>query len=210
VTDEQLAVRAAAGDELAFRELRNRHRGLILGIAAKRYAPGLTADDFAQESLIAFWDAVESYDHSTGVPFGAFANLVVTRRVDTALKVALREKHRVLSDALSFDQPLAGQDGDDGASLADLVPSRVPSAIEQIHQREEVAAVVDAVARLSPLERESLIGRAVGESYRETEERLGISGMGGTVKSVDNALQRARVKIADALGVERFPLGAAA
>lgn len=205
MTDEQLATLAAAGDELAFRELRNRHRGLIFGIVAKRWAPGLTADDFAQESQIAFWDAVVSYEPASGVPFGAFANLVVTRKVDSALKLALRQKHRVLSDALSFDQPLSGSDGDDGASLAELVPSREPSVVEQLHQRGEVAAVVDAVAALSPLERESLIGRAIGESYLETEARIGIAGDGTKPKSVDNALQRARSKIGDALGVDRVP-----
>lgn len=198
-------MRAAAGDETAFGQLRARHRGLIFGIAAKRYAPGVGRDDFAQEALIGFWDAVVSYDPAWRVPFGAFAQLVVTREVNDALKRALRQKHRVLSDALSFDHPLAGSDGDDGATLAEIVPSGAVSAFERLHQRGEVAAVVDAVQRMSPLERESVVGRVMGESYFETSARLG-----SKPKKVDNALQRARVKVADALGVDRFPLGVAA
>lgn len=201
-------MRAAAGDELAFRRLRDRHRGLIYGIAARRYAPGLTAEDFAQEAQIAFWYATADYDPSTAVPFGAFAQLVVTRRLDSAVKQALRLKHRPVSDAFSLDAPVPGGDGPESALLCELVPSRAPSAFEVIEQRREVAAVVDAVAGMSPVEREAVIGRAVGESYRETEARL--AGLGLGTKSIDNALQRARLKLADALGVDRFPLGAAA
>jgi len=211
VTNEQLAIAAGRGDEEAFARLVRALRPLIWTITRRYFAPGLEADDLYQAAVIGVWDGCRSFDPARArhSDFDGFAAMCVKRRLATAVKTALRDKHRILDGALRFEHSL-DETGAEASTLHDVVASRAPSPLEQLVHRGDVATIVGAVRGMSELERAAVVGRAIGETYRETEQRLGISGMGGTVKSVDNALQRARVKLADALGVERFPLGAAA
>jgi RNA polymerase sigma factor (sigma-70 family) len=205
VTDEQLAIRVKAGDEPAFRALAVRARPVIAKLARSRWAPGHDLADLEQEGLIALHEAATVFSGAAGVPFMAFANLVIRRRFDELLKHEMRLKRKLHSIAVSLDAPLAGDD----VTLRDVVAGGCDPA-DVIDESEVVRAVVAAArTRLSPLEREALIGFVFsGESYLEIEGRLGIAN-DGSPKKVDNALQRARVKIAEELQFP-VPLGVAA
>jgi RNA polymerase sigma-H factor len=178
---------AAAGDERAFAQLASRFGGIARLIADRFYARGLEREDLRQVALIALWEACKRYDSSV-VPDGSFvgfAAICMRRKVISAVQDAQRKKQALLSDAADLDVD---------------VPVRGLSPIEVLVRREELQAVLAAVGTLTELERASLIGRAVGERMLQTEARLGIApAPDGRPKSVDNALQRARLKIRRAL-----------
>lgn len=208
MTDEQLALRARDGDEESFAELVRRHRMMLRALASRRYAFGHGADDIDQEAQIALFAAACSFNPARGVPFGAFAHLVVTRRLDTFVTGANRAKHRPLNERYSFERvDVAGEVGAEDALL-----SLEPGPHELLIQREQRGKILAAFERLTEIEREAIIGRANGESMLQVEERLGLDRRAdGRPKSVDNALQRARLKFLRALREDdRSPLGVAA
>lgn len=217
--DEALVRRAAAGDETAFRQIADRYAGLIGFLARERYAPGMDRDDVDQEALLAFHLAVRDYRPASGASFRTFAAHVIRRRLVTLIIGANRQKHSPLNDRVSLDRPVASDDGDE-LTFAGVLPDPGLEPWEQLHERDRLHAVVDIVNRgLSRIERESVIGRIVGESYLETEARILAfdadrpgRATTTTVKVIDNALVRARRKIADALAdlEQPAPLGAAA
>jgi RNA polymerase sporulation-specific sigma factor len=216
ITDEQLAARAAAGDELALRQLLDRFAPMTRKLANVFFAAGMERQDWDQEACIALHQAACMFDPSAGVLFKSWADLIVRRRLVDAVKTARRAKHLLLSDALSFEMTVGEDDGQDvtfGATLRELRPCE-PSEVLQL--RAELEALVRVVREdLSPLERDALLGQAAGETMLATQQRLGRA-MPGTwhdgrprPKTVENAIERAKRKIraglaeADAVPLDR-------
>jgi len=157
------------------------YEGLAYTIARDYYAHGLELQDLVQEARIGVAAAVRDYDGTR--PLAAFAALCARRQVITAVKTAHRGKYSALNTAVSLSTPM-GEEAD--GELADVIPLRAPGPAEQVEAAESLAAFTYAFhTRLSDLERESLIGMANGLSIEE---------LGG--KSADNAIQRARKKLA--------------
>jgi RNA polymerase sigma-H factor len=211
VTDEQLVTRAKQGDDCAFADLVARYHSRLRFLVRKRYATGLDEADFEQEAIIALWTPVRNFDPSRGIVFSALARIAVTRRLDTATKTALRMKHETLNGALSLDYDSAGDYNDPFHEIVESKHSRDP--LEVLVAREDIATVARVLSlELSPLERETAVGMMNGESYADTERRLGVSDLAPNEKAkvVDNAIQRARRKVLAALGEQPRPLGAAA
>jgi hypothetical protein len=183
VTDRLVedVLRAADGDEVAFARVCRDRRvvTLMAGISGKFFAPGHERQDFAQEARIALLVAVRAWNAERGVDgFLGFASMVVKRRLQSALKLALAGKHGPLAEALDLDSPAGGLEV---GTLADLVAGGVdPLAV--VIAREKVAGVVGAVGRMSELERRAIAMLLSGESYAGD-------------KTIDNAMQRARRKL---------------
>lgn len=79
---EELLDRARRGDQQAREELLSTHRHFILRVATACARQPLTwSDDVASIALIAFNEAIDAYDETRGVPFPAFARLVIRCRV---------------------------------------------------------------------------------------------------------------------------------
>jgi len=162
-----------------------RQRGLFL--------PGGTEDDLIQEGLIGFWEAVSAWRTSAGVPFHRLAQVCIARQVLQAVTAANRLKHGPLNEAARLDESaphserrpltyldlLRATDGDPEECL-----------MRQEEQHEAHVLLLGLCQGLSRLERESLLRVADGQSYAEVAAALGISR-----KSVDNAVQRARLKL---------------
>lgn len=182
VTGLPLIQAAAHGDDHAFQQIAHQRRRQLRAIARSRYAPGHSPDDLDQEALIGLHAAVKAYDPARGVPFGAWVNLVVTRRLDAHVRSALRSRHLILSDAARLqDEPLEPPTGRDVSG--------------DVHDRELVRRIFHAVVTaLSPLERVAAEGALSGAGYMETAARAGLH-----EKQVDNAMARARAKIAAAV-----------
>lgn len=164
-------------------------RGMLVNIASEYYAPGLGREDLLQEASIGLWKACRDYRPEAGVPFKAFAVICVRRQIITAVKTATRAKHGPLNFAMDLDSPAnAGRDSGD-ALLREVIAGPGSAADEVAERRQAVRDLQAAMARLSPLERDAVLHVANGGSY---------SAAGDKVKSLDNALQRARRKLAAA------------
>lgn len=188
-----LVERAKAGDELAFARLCRDHAGLIAHHAQRYFAPGLTREDVFQEARFGFWKAVQSFRPDRHSGFGHFASLCVARQCVTAVKTAQRDKHRPLNESKSISQH--SSDHEDMEVQWDL-PDVAADPVLRLIARERYQEALDVV-RLSLSDMEARCFWHVvadGDSYDATAMALGI-----TEKNVDNAVQRAKRKLAHAL-----------
>ena len=124
--------------------------------------------------------------------------MCVSRQVVTAIRTATRRKHGPLNDYVSLQGP-APAAGEGERTLADVLPAPASAdPAEQLVCAEAVDALRVHVDRaLSDLEVEVLRLHVDGVGYREIAQRLHRG-----ARSIDNALQRVRRKVADHL-VER-------
>ncbi|MBQ4345525.1 MAG: sigma-70 family RNA polymerase sigma factor [Oscillospiraceae bacterium] len=189
VPDEQL-VAAFPTNEYAFQVLMLRYVRLIYHIAGAMTANPQDAEDYAAEGLLGLLNAVYSFDPGRDASFRTFAVVCIRNRMRNAHEKMTRE-HRD-----GAPQPHVSIDTleETGELLHD--PAGTPETI--FLQKERMTSLYREMARvLTKLELE-IFSLYVDElSYADIAERLGIS-----VKSVDNAIQRARRKLR---GVRNVP-----
>ncbi|MCL6516818.1 sigma-70 family RNA polymerase sigma factor [Alicyclobacillus sp.] len=207
LSDEALvqAYRDGCGQALVI--LFERYRPFMQWKARLYYLNGGDREDLEQEARIGLYEAIESY-RPGGPPFGPFARMCITRQILQAVKIANSGKHRLLNTAISLDAPVRGEQ-DEERALGDLIADpRMPNPADVIEARAYLAGIREARdtrtlplvrrsrhdTRLTPLERDVLFLFAVGYSYQEMSVRLKKSS-----KAVDNALQRAKKKLAQHL-----------
>lgn len=136
-------------------------------------------DDARQEARLALLEAERAYRPELGVPLEGFAALVIRRRLNTALKLQLRGKHRLLTGAL---RSVVTEEGERFEAL-ELVGDRRGDVLELVAQREQLARILAALPSLTRLERETLASSLAGTAAAPQS------------KQADNALQRARAKL---------------
>ena len=194
MNDVALVRRASGGDEVAFRALLSRHRD-VLAIAVNRYfAPGHEWSDLHSEALLGFHKAVRDFRVGNGSGFRNFASLTVHRQVLTAVRTATRKKHGPLNFARSVNAPVAA--GGSELTLEEILPDPgCTDPAEILAGREDLAAVVEAIDTLSDLERDALVGTINGGTYADVAQELDV-----TEKTIDNALQRVKSKLARRVG----------
>jgi RNA polymerase sporulation-specific sigma factor len=188
--DAELARRARAGDDAAMHDLVQRMRPMLRERCRHHFLAGADSDDLAQEALIGLYLAVRAFDADGGAGFRTFAELCVTRQLVSAVRAATRLKHGPLNDYVPLHAPAA--DGSE-RTLADMLPGPASwDPAEELVARERAARLRDqATQALSDLEVEVLRLHVAGVGYRDIAVRLRRH-----AKSVDNALQRIRRKLA--------------
>ena len=164
-----------------------RYKPLVRAQAASYYLHGADAEDLVQEGMIGLFRAIQDFDPAKGA-FGSFAKLCVQRQVISAVKASTRQKHQLLNEFVSFDARTDGQH-----ALRDVLPGpqeEEPEAL--ILQKQRLDEVHQAMeTTLSELELEVLLRHISGESYQQIAMALD-----RPEKSVDNALQRIKNKLA--------------
>ena len=185
MTDEVLCSRAASGDRVAEEVLVLRYMRLARACARPYFLAGGDSEDLLQEAMFGLLKAIREYDDEHDATFRTFAEVCIRNRIRSAVAAASRDKHAPLNHSVPMEeQPLLEQD-------------RVSDPEELFISREEEAERLETLNRkLSPLEQRILSLYLHGFSYREIGEQVG-----RTDKSVDNAVQRIRRKVADHLGV---------
>jgi RNA polymerase sigma factor (sigma-70 family) len=167
-------------------------RGYVRCLSSRYYLPGAERADLEQEIWLRIWQALlDNYDGR--IPWAAFGRMVAKRTVYTVILKATRERRYPL--ALSLDAMVRPGDGEF---------SRVPENLSFKERafdgdEDETADWLDRAA-LSPFERQIFEECGLGRRhYRDLAAELG-----RRKKHVDNALQRARRKLA-ALALEERP-----
>ena len=185
LTDEVLCSSVSQGDRVAEETLVLRYMRLARACARPYFLTGGDSEDLLQEAMFGLLKAIREYDGARDVSFRTFAEVCIRNRIRTAITAALRDKHAPLNQSVPMDeQPLLEQE-------------HVSDPEEMFINREEEAERLASLKRkLSPLEQRILSLYLHGFSYREIGEQVG-----RTDKSVDNAVQRIRRKVADQLGV---------
>jgi RNA polymerase sigma-H factor len=191
--DYYLIALAKQGNALAYDTLVRRYYGFVRLKASSYFIAGGDGDDLIQEGLVGLFKAVRDYRSDRESSFRNFAELCITRQIITAVKTATRNKHTPLNGYVSFSTTPAASGGEGEPTLDELLPgSPVHDPVNQVISSEELNSLVACLSSvLSELESRVLSLYLDGHSYERIGERLGCD-----AKTVDNALQRVKRKVA--------------
>jgi RNA polymerase sigma-70 factor (ECF subfamily) len=184
--DEELARKAAGGDDAAFAELVRRHKDPLYRLLRRYTGDREDAYEAVHEAFIAAWIALTSYD--PGRPFGAWLRTI-------ALNKARDRGRRALVRRLLFGtRPLEDTEAMD-------VPDPAQAAEGDLMARERAQALDRAIAALPARLKESLLLTVFdGLSQREAGAILGVS-----AKTVETRVYRAKKILATRLGMDLRP-----
>ena len=154
---------------------------------------GADEDDIVQEGMIGLLKAIRQFDAAKEVPFGTFASLCITRQIISAIRMAGRDKHKALNTSVSLNNPVIDENED--VTIADTIRTNMTENPEELLVFKDIAEYIliwDNV--FSDFEMQVINELIKTGDYGKVSEKLGRS-----VKSIDNAMQRARKKIVNYL-----------
>ncbi len=189
-SDESLCAQAAAGDRRAEETLVVRYNRLVRMCARPYFLAGGDSEDLIQEGMVGLLGAIREYDPNKAASFRTYAEICVKNRLFSAVKAAARDKHTPLNNSVSFENPLFSGTGE---RFACGTPDRQAEDPEEIIlSREAFRERMKALhGQLSGFEASVLRLYLNGLSYSEIAAEVNKS-----PKSVDNAVQRIRRKLA--------------
>ena len=188
LTDEALCRLAASGDRRAEETLVSRYTRLVRSCARPYFLAGGDSEDLTQEGMLGLIKAVREFQADKDTSFRTFAEICIRSRLYSALRSAGREKHQVLNQSISLDTP--DFDSNSYTSGTNCLAQRGPE--DEFIDREHTAALLSGVRKqLSEFEAKILGYYLNGLSCREIAQEVE-----RPVKSVDNAVQRIRRKVA--------------
>ena len=171
--DEEL-VGAALTDIEALSELVKRYLPMVHYLSGQ--FPNAAREDLAQEGTIALIRAARSYSPDKGAGFATYASKCI--------------RNKMLSE-LQKNIPITDGEG----SLDDFSASEVTDPEKIVIEKEEAQELYERIAKeLSPLEWSAFMLFADLMSYEDIAKSLEVP-----VKSVDNAIQRAKRKLRNIL-----------
>jgi len=196
VTLDELALLAKNGDDEALLRIYAESRDMLRSMANLYFMVGADRDDVIQEGMIGLLGAIRTFDPGAGASFKTFAELCVKRHIINAVKMAGRQKHKLLNESVSIEAAVgspnesAGHDGT--ASLEDTLLAPQTSDPEQIVLLADLLVYVENNSKelFSGMERLVWHAYSRGNSAAQIAEQLGKS-----PKSVGNALTRIKSKI---------------
>ena len=186
--DETLCLLAAAGNRLAEETLVTRYNRLVRTCARPFFLVGGDSEDLTQEGMVGLITAVREYDAGKVASFRTFAEICIRSRLYSVLRAAARDKQQPLNQSLSLDD--SHFDSNPLTSGTSNLAQRNPE--DFLIDREHTAALLSGVRKqLSEFEAKILGFYLDGLSCREIAKAVN-----KPPKSVDNAVQRIRRKVA--------------
>ena len=174
--------------------LMERYKNFVRGKARTYFLIGADREDIIQEGMIGLFKAVRDFEPKKQAQFRSFAELCVKRQIITAIKSATRQKHIPLNSYVSLSRPVYEDDSE--KTLLDLLSTEYILDPEQILINQEALGITEKriYMTLSEFEKSVLTYYINGKSYQEIAVLLGKE-----PKSIDNAIQRVKRKIAKQL-----------
>lgn len=174
-----LIVSAQKGDENAVDKIVKNFKTKVKAIARGYFLIGGDLDDLVQEGMIGLSKAIKSFDKSKSDDFNAFALMCVNREIINCIKKNNSDKNKTLNYTVSLD-----------GIAENAFKTTSPESI--VLDREENDFLLKAIdEQLSEFERTAVLAYIKGFSYGEIALQNNVD-----AKAVDNALQRARTKLA--------------
>ena len=188
IKDEELISRFKNGESEILDYLMEKYKNMVRKKARTMFLIGGENDDLIQEGMIGLFKAVRDYQPDRDAAFQTFASICVDRQIYNAIQSSNRQKHQPLNSYISLSE----QDGENEEHLGDNWGENPESII--IDQENVQDLEQEITATLSPMENQVLKYYLAGNGYGEIAQI-----MGKTPKSIDNALQRIRIKIREQL-----------
>ena len=182
LTDEQLCVLCSGGNRDAEEILVGRYHRFVRSCARPYFLAGGDSEDLLQEGMFGLIKAMREYDPGRDASFQTFADTCIRNRLYSVLKAASSGKHLPLNQSVPLNPSLF----DANPSFAQVDPEVL------LIDREKAASLLQSTRKqLSEFEVKILGYYLDGLTCREIAETVGKS-----PKSVDNAVQRIRRKVA--------------
>ncbi len=175
--DEKLVELYKSGNASAFEELYSRYIGKVKYVARKLFLLGADYEDLWQEGLFGLIKAVNSYK-PYGSSFSTYATLCIKTSLYTAVKKYSGNSSLPLNQSASYEVL-------DKIGLSGKMPEDESIEKEGV---KELKKLIES--NLTENELSVLKLYLLGLSYEEISKKTGKN-----IKSIDNALQRARKKI---------------
>lgn len=179
-TDEELVQKAQTGDGIAMDEILSRYNPIVRARARHFFLAGGETEDLVQEGMFGLYLAVRDYKPDSGKRFKNFAYLCFTRRIyDTIRRTTAKKTAAVMECGSPFDQ-----------YVLDILDEGLSPEEYVIDSETRSELQVKLMRELSDLEYRVLNLYMDGMSYAQICEATN-----KPVKSVDNALARAKSKL---------------
>ncbi|MFV0520049.1 MAG: sigma-70 family RNA polymerase sigma factor [Lachnospirales bacterium] len=189
MSDEELCD-LSKNNSVATEILINRYYNIVEIISRGFFISGSESDDVLQEGLIGLSSAIESFKEGSTM-FKTFASLCIERQILTAIKSANRNKHLVLSKALSYNNLMSNSEDEVEYIEYIDIGSNINNPEQVLVSKETVKNIKSVINEiLTSFEKEVLQLYLKGESY----ENIGKC-FSKDSKSIDNAIQRIRRKL---------------
>ena len=189
-TDEELIEKLRQGEPEVMDYLIDKYKSMVRQKARVLYLVGGEQDDLIQEGMIGLFKAVRDYHTGKDASFHTFAQLCVDRQMYHAIQSSNRQKHQPLNSYVSMSSE----------EWENEVRTMLQQSPENIVIAQENAAHLESKIRnqLSKFENQVLDMYLDGDNYLTIADK-----MGKTPKSIDNALQRIRMKVKECVGMKR-------
>ncbi len=183
ISENQLILRIRSGEEDMFSLLTSAYLPVINKYLSTIDCSISDKEDFVQIGLLALYGAVDAYDFSSS-SFSTFVSLCVKRAIVSELRRISSKKQIPHLALVNIDDTDLSDDNDPETAVID---------------KEDIGFLVDRIkSALSEFEYQVLNAYLKFGGYTETARALNV-----TVKEVNNALQRARIKIRKSIGKVR-------
>lgn len=190
LSDDDIQRRAVSGDRDAEEFLVEKYSRLVRACARPFFLAGGDSEDLIQEGMLGLIYALRDYSPSGGATFKTYAELCIKRRLYSAIKSAAGNKHAPLNDYLPLETPSYDGDRKDEEAILHAYFRREPEDLLIDKERSD-EILSDFSVHLSGLEAEIMGLYLKGLSYLEIAKKID-----KPLKSVDNAVQRVRKKLA--------------
>lgn len=192
MTDEEVvALYQLNGDDRLVQMMLKRYAPMIGGQTRWNCLRNIAQEDLFQEGQIGFFKAMRDYNPEKKIPFGVFAQHCVRCQFITAVKVLQRLKNQPLNTAYSLDYSIAEEN--ENYTLLDILVSDELEANPEfcLVMKEDYEFCQSVVTKeLTPFDYRIFLSYVRGMSYQEIADEIS-----GSIKSVDNALQRSKRKM---------------
>ena len=184
-SDEELIVKLRNGDKAITDYIMDKYKNLVKSKAKAMFLIGGDNDDLIQEGMIGLFMAINYYDPWKDSSFNTFADICITRRLYSAIQASQRKKNSPLNSYISISED-EQQVFDNMHGSFDINPE------EMLINRENVRIINEKMKEsLSKFENKVMTLYLDGHNYIEIASLLEKS-----PKSIDNALQRIKKKLA--------------
>jgi RNA polymerase sporulation-specific sigma factor len=191
LSDEELIQLTRSGQESATAFVMEKYKNLVRQKARTLFLIGGDRDDLIQEGMIGLYKAIRDYKEGKDATFFHFADICISRQIYSAIKASYRKKNLPLNTYVSLNAPFYS-DNEEQSSLMDVILTKKNLNPEELLIDKENANMLEYELgrRLSSFEKKVLHLYLDGLKYGQIALELD-----KTPKSIDNALQRIKVKM---------------
>jgi len=192
LSDEEIVVLGRSGDKAALEHIMSEYKYLVRQKAKDYFLVGADRDDIVQEGMIGLFKAIRDFDDTKLTSFKTFAQMCIKRQIITAVKTATRQKHMPLNSYISLSKTVLDDDTTERSLIDTIAGAESLDPEYRVVEKESFVITQNKIDEvLSDFEIRVLQMYIDGKSYRDISVILE-----RPAKSIDNALQRVKRKIA--------------